>query len=204
MVKKVGRKKKKARTKMKIKKRIKKEKKGITPIISVVLLLMFTVVIAMTMYSWYTVVLSKPTEQLVETRVAQVTTSMVAGVQAISLNSTKNGVIIRNRGTNPITTVSVEVNGAWRILNYDITIAPGEMAVVPLNYSAEGEESTTVKVLAVDSEGGAATVTETFVETGIWYNVTITNATCSPCPCNVTIDGTKYCYNGSCSPITCP
>jgi len=151
------------------------------------------------------------------TQVASVTKSMGVNVRILSLNSTKDGLIIENMGDNNLTTVTVWVNGILTAINLPLTsqIPPKSIGTIPINTSAVGQPTVDVKLLALDSQATASTALNTFFFNEA-YQVQMENATCYPCSqapvgCNVTIvdiyapyNGTVFCtVNQSASPMDC-
>ena len=150
-------------------------------------------------------------------QVAYITKSMAANVRIISINATKDGLVIENLGDTNITTVTIWLNGVLTEINLDLEnqISPNAYGLIPLNASAAGQEKVEIKLLAVDSESTAFTTQRTFNFREA-YEVDIQNVTCLPCNqvpvgCNVTIvdlyapyNGTVYCtVNQTADPLDC-
>ncbi len=136
-------------------------------------------------------------------QIAYVTKSMAANVRIISINTTKDGIVIENLGDNNITTVTLWLNDVLTGINLDLEnqVAPNSYGLIPLNASAAGQETVEIKILAVDSESTAFTTQKTFNFREA-YEVDIQNVTCLPCNqapvgCNVTIVDLYAPYNGT-------
>ncbi len=137
------------------------------------------------------------------TQVASITKSIGVNVRILSLNSTKDGLIIENMGDNNITTVTVWVNGLLTAINLNLSdqIPPKSFGIIPINASAVGQSTVAVRILALDSQATASTALNTFFFNEA-YQVQMENATCSPCNqapvgCNVTIVDIYAPYNGA-------
>lgn len=191
-------------------------KRAVSVMISVILMVAMLVAIAAVANLWIGR-MQQNIQAQGSIQVASITKSMAVNVRIISLNSTKDGLIIQNLGANNLTTMTVWVNGLLTEINLALTdqIPPGSFGLIPLNTSAAGQSTVEVKVLAVDSESTASTAMNTFFFNEA-YQVEMENATCSPCNqapvgCNVTIvdiyapyNGTVFCtVNQSANPLDC-
>ncbi len=169
--------------------------RGITPIISIVLLLSMVVVISAAAYTWFAV-----NQQRImttsETQVATVQTSLAGNLRILALNSTRTGVVVQNLGNTNITSVNVIVNGETVIISA-ISIPAGGLAVVPIE-NASVRDDNTIEVSLVGPQFGTARKIFVIAEN---YEIEILNVTCSPCTlgtpgyCIVTIDMVTYCSN---------
>ena len=179
------------------------EKKGITPVISVIILVLMVVAISAATYTWFMVAEHKIMASS-ETQVATVQKSMAQKLMIVGLNSTRTGVIVQNLGDEEITSANVIVNG--QIVNVTgILIPAGSYATVPIgNESVAPQDDNTIEVSLVGLDFGSATKIFLIAET---YDIEILNVTCSPCTlgtgnyCTVTIDGINYCshdVSGTC------
>lgn len=191
-------------------------KRAVSVLISVILMVAMLVAIAAVANLWIGRMQTNIQDQA-STQVASVTTSMMPNVRILSLNSTKDGLIIENRGENNITTVTVLVNGEVTAMNLNLTdkIPPRSFGLIPLNSSAAGEPEVDIQLLATDSQSTTYTALKTFFFNEA-YNVLVENTTCYPCNqapagCNVTIvdinqpyNGTAFCsVNQSADPFDC-
>lgn len=179
-------------------------KRAISPIISVILLLMITVAISAGAYTWF-----KINEQRIqvttETQVAAVQTSMATSLRILELNSTRTGVIVQNLGSVDVTNASIVVNG--KVVNATgILIPAGGFGIVPIGDNAV-DDNNQVAVSLMGVQFGSAIRTFTVSDN---YMIEILNATCSPCTlgtpgyCTVTIDSVNYCsrnVSGTCTYI---
>lgn len=181
-------------------------KKAISPIISIILLLMVTVAISAGAYTWF-----KINEQRIqvatETQVAAVQTSMAVNLRIIELNSSRTGVIVQNMGPVDLinASASIVVNGA--VVNVStISVPAGGFGMVPIGDNAV-DENNMVEVNLRGPDFGSATKTFTVTDN---YLIEILNITCSPCTlgspgyCTVTVDGINYCsrnVSGTCTYI---
>jgi len=182
-------------------------KRAISPIISMVLLLMMTVALAAGAYTWF-----KVNEQRIqvttETQVAAVQTSMASNLRIIDLNSTRTGVLVQNLGPTDVTSASVVVNG--NVVNVtSILIPAGGIGTIPIgNDSVDANNK--VDISLIGPQFGSAKRIFTVTDN---YLIEILNATCSPCTlgyptgpgyCTVTIDSVNYCsrnVTGTCTYI---
>jgi flagellin-like protein len=179
------------------------EKRAISPIISIILLLMMTVAVAAGAYTWFMVNQQK-IQATTETQVAAMQSGMAVNLRIIELNSTRTGVIVQNMG--PIALVnasaSIVVNGA--VVNVTtISIPAGGFGMVPIGENAV-DANNRVDINLRGPDFGSAQKTFTITDN---YQIEILNVTCSPCTlgspgyCTVTIDAITYCSNntGSCT-----
>jgi len=191
-------------------------KRAVSVMISVILMVAMLVAIAAVANLWIGR-MQQNIQTQASTQVASITRSMGVNVRILSLNSTKDGLIIENLGTNNLTTVTVWVNGVLTEINLPLAdqIPSRSLGVIPLNTSAVGQSVVEIKVLALDTESTASTAMNTFFFNEA-YEVEMENVTCSPCNqapvgCNVTIvdiyapyNGTVFCtVNQSADPLDC-
>lgn len=179
-----------------------RNKRAVSVLISLLLLVGMLVAIAGLTMMWIGRMQSSIQTQA-GTQVASITKSIGANVRILSLNSTKDGLIIENMGNNNITTVTVWVNGLLTAINLNLSdqIPPKSFGIIPLNASAVGQSTVAVRILALDSQATASTALNTFFFNEA-YQVQMENATCSPCNqapvgCNVTIVDIYMPYNGA-------
>jgi len=179
-------------------------KRAISPIISIVLLLMMTVAVAAGAYTWFKIN-EQRIQSTTETQVAAIQSSMATNLRILELNSTRTGVIVQNIGPTDITSASVVVNGILVNVS-EVSIPAGGIGVIPIGDNAVSDDNR-VAISLMGPQFGSATKTFTITDN---YQIEILNVTCSPCSlgspgyCTVEIDSTNYCsrnVSGTCTYI---
>lgn len=180
-------------------------KKAISPIISIILLLMMTVAVAAGAYTWFQINQQR-IQATAETQVASVQTSMGANLRIIELNSTRTGVIVQNLGATDVTNASVVVNGQAVNVTGSILVPAGGFGVIPIGDNPV-DANNQVDIALVGIQFGSAKKLFRITDN---YEIEILNATCSPCTlgspgyCTVEIDSINYCsrnVTGTCTYI---